>query len=253
MWATITAVGFSVAALGVYFKGAKPGKPWGKPVLALLVIAAVISVVLPRTELTLARHETHEAVTMLGDAMREDLSPGAEVLFVRYQIDPEMMMVEMEEYEDEGEWTKEEIIGQQLGEVESAFERGLGYSVEIIGYDPPSLTDSYEASARDAEAFNKVLKKYADQNVRACISMAGLPRDKEGEVQVDDLMFDQMPSNMLFVADLGFRYEPDEVEKWINDGVLDAVVLHPSIGRVDRVVITSDNLEELPAESPMSR
>lgn len=255
MWTSILAVLLGVAAVIVYIKGAKPEKPWGKPLLVILVLGAVLSVVLPRTRMwkeAMRPHvERYKSIKMLGEALRDDLNPGAKVVFIRYRMDPEMMMMEAETSEGDEPPTHEEMLQQRRSEVRSALESGLEFSVDVIGYDPPGLTDSYDERGQNADAFNEVLEKYADNNVDVIISQVGLPRNEDGATEIDRLNLNAMPADVVFATDVGLQYQPDDLKNGLEKGVIDAVVLHPSTKSPERIVVTKSNLGDLPAESPI--
>lgn len=254
MLGSIIAVVLGVAAVFVYFKGAKPEKPWGVPVLVLLVIGAVAAVIVPRTNIwrnaMRGRVERYSGMRMAGEALKGELAKGAKVLIIRYGMDPEMMM--MEAPPSDGEMpTQEEMLQRQRKQVKRALENGLGSSVEIVGYDAPGLSEQYGDIGQSAEAFNTVLEKYSDKNIDACISMVGLPRSGAGEVELDKLALDNWSPSPLVVADVGLQYDPAILRNYIADGLLYGVVLHPSTRSADQIIVTRENLGDLPEKSPV--
>ncbi|MFW5923256.1 MAG: hypothetical protein ACOCSQ_02615 [Planctomycetota bacterium] len=253
----IIPVAFGVGALVVYFKGAKKDKPWAKPLMTLLVLGAVVSVILPRTrawrEMTRPRVEKHQAIRMMGDVLKDQLPDNPRVLVIRYQIDPEMEMMEMPSGDEEDMPTQEEMREERKAEVKEAFEKGFGKKVEIVGYEPPGLTEEYLEEGETAAEFNRVIAEYEDDDVDLLISAIGLPRDRDGNIELDELTISDLGSDVLFFADIGLQYDPDELRSFIEDDLLDGAVIHPSTRSPERRVITSDTLKDLPEEPPIER
>ncbi len=253
MWASIVALAFGVGALVAYFKGAKPEKPWGKPVLAVLVFGAVSSVVVPQTRLWKEfkpGRESYRSIRMMGEALRDDLTPGANVLIIRYPINRELMSMEMDSRAGDDTLNHKETVKKKRAAVTAALERGLGYEVDVVGFVPPGLKDSYGERGERVQAFNKVLAHYGDRDLDACISMVGIPGSATERYDPEKIAFEKLPPDIVLGADMKLRYTPDAVNDLLADGALDVVVLHPSRRSAKQVVITRNNLRDLPPAAP---
>lgn len=257
MWASVIAVAFGGAALVVYFKGAKKDKPWAKPLMALLVLGAVVSVILPRTpfwkEMTRPRVERNKGVRMMGEALRKRLPFEPRVLVIRHKIDPQMQMTEMPSQTGEEQTTLEGIREKGRKEVKEAFEKGFGREIVMVGYEPPGLTEEYFDQSLSTAEFNRVFSEYQNEGIDLCISMIGLPKGPDKSAELQDMALSDLGPDVLFFADLGLKYDPDELRAYIQDGLLDGAVIHPSTASRERRVITRDTLEQLPDEPPTER
>jgi len=266
MVGTIIAVVLGVLAVVVYFTGARPQKPWGTPLLVLCVIGAVVAVVLQQTglgRLGRPRIEPYRNMRLLGEGLKDaGLKDGAKIVIIRHPVDAEMMFgfpgpegevpPGMEDMP-----TVEESVAEMKKACKEQFEKGAGISVEIVGLERPSVPDEMMMGPPemigDAEAFSAVLRKYEGQGIDAVVSMVGLPRrlDRDMSWDLESVCIYNWGNQPMVAADLSMQYDPVKLREWFDKDMIHAVVLYPSTKVTERKVITKNNLDELPTESPL--
>ncbi len=273
---TILAVILGVAAVVVYFKGAKPEKPWGAPLLALLVIGAVASVICREMEVGKPdpARLRFQSARLVGQGLRDKISDGARVLIFRYPLPEEMEMPGGPSTPPPREAprgpegmgnvpgemrppTIEEQVEEKKKQWEKAIEEGAGgIDIEIVGCEVPDMPPEEMMPPEypgDALAFSNVLEKYRDKDIDVWISFVGLPRKRNGDWALSDVVGPDWSEPPLVAADLGLYYEPDVVRQWIQDGLLDVAAIHPTTKSPVMEVITDDNLDSLPAKRPIDK
>jgi hypothetical protein len=261
--ATIIAIILGIAAVVVYFKGARADKPWGTPLLVLLVIGAVVAVFAERLDIGSSigrRRRRFQSARLLGKGLKGKIDDGAKVLIFRYPVATETMPEEEMPPPPEGVDvpempTVEEQVAEMMKNWKDAIEDGAGVSIEIVGAEIPAVPEHMMMMGPeypgDARAFNAVLEKYKDEGIDAWISFVGVPRTMQGRWDLHNVASQKWSPRPLIGAELGVYYEPGMVRRWINDGLLDAAAIHPSTKSPDMEVVTKDNLDVLPNEAPV--
>lgn len=233
----IIAAVLGAGALGVYVTAVKKGAPWGTPVMALLVVLAVITVFLPYTVLGDAiERRRHVAARerpweMLGQELAGDLPEGAKVVVVDVLTGGDMMQKQQrgtEAFREE----KTEDVRPHIEALESA----AGVGVELVTAVTPE-----EPGQVGAPDFNAVLRDFEGEGIDLVISQAGLPQ-YEGRYELEDLECFGWDPAPLFVADVGGSFEAPELRDYMEEGLLSAVMLsHDG----EPQVVGSDNVEDL--------
>ncbi|MFW6457710.1 MAG: hypothetical protein ACOC0A_05380 [Planctomycetota bacterium] len=231
MWLILTCV-LGTGALIAYFKGAREGKQWGTPALVLLVIATVGTAIVSMTGsggVQVAGEDEYEDVRVLAEAFQGELPSKPKVLIIRSAMTEE-----------------EEDVEKEKRMALAAIQETLGSDAELVGFVPPGLSDSNGRESRDIAAFNAVFEEYSDENVDLCIATVKPP-----EQDMHNLKTDLMPADMLLGLCYQLSYNPEEIDQWISDGVIDGVSLYPPNGDQGLIAITSDTIDQLPSESPL--
>lgn len=262
--ATIIAVVLGVAAVIVYFKGARADKPWGTPLLVLLVIGAVVAVFAERLKLGQRMRRSgrrFQSAKLIGKGLQGKIEDGANVVIFRYPVASETMPEgEMPmPPEAEGEMPDIPTVEEQVAEMkknwEEAIESNAGVDINIIACEVPQTGQEMMMISPempgDARAFSVVLEQYKDQGVDAWISFVGVPRSMRGGWDLHNMSSLKWDKPPVAAAELGVYYDPALVKKWMQDGLLDVATIHPSTKSPDMEVITKDNLDALPAEPPV--
>lgn len=244
-----------LAAVAVYLKGVKYEKPGATPVMVILVLAAVVSVLLPYTGLRQRRIERrfeqrrHEDVRLLGAQLSAQLSEGAVVLAVRHPIYEEVAydksMFDEDDMRDLEQKRAEREEDNAL--IKERFEEGAGFGVELIVASP-----DYDYDYMNADQFNATLEPYRNEGVELVLSLMGMPQVWEAgqeTYQLERLDCFEWSRAPLFAAVVGARYDSDRLREYIDDALLSAVALHGG-EELGLMVVGADNVEELPDSSP---
>jgi hypothetical protein len=150
--------------------------------------------------------------------------------------------------------TPEERVEEKKKEWEKAIEKGAGVDIEIVGCEVPDMPPEQMMPPEypgDAAAFSRVLKKYKNKNIDVWISFVGLPRKKNGDWALSDVVGRNWADPPLVAADLGLYYSPDTIRQWIRDGLLDVAAIHPTTKSPEMVFITEKTLDSLPEKPPI--
>lgn len=231
----LIAVLLGVAAIVVYVKAVRYDKKWGTPVMTLLVLGAVVAAILPMTGLERrmaersAEQHRFARKRMLAEALAPHLSDGANILLV-----------------------SPEHRAEETGEFKEAFEEGAGFSVNIA---ETVISDRAAMNEPDSYTFNEAIAPHEDEDIDAIISLTGLPHypdEDTGEkvYELEDLECVDWAEPPLFAASqLGYKYDPDVLRDYIQEELLTAILVALEPGS-EEILITSDNLDDLPDSSP---
>jgi uncharacterized integral membrane protein len=143
--ATIIAVVLGIAAVVVYFKGARADKPWGTPLLVLLVIGAVVAVFAERLKIGQRLRRSgrrFQSAKLMGQGLQGKIEDGANVVIFRYPVATETMPEGEMPAPPEGEDmpdipTVEEQVEEMKKNWKDAIEGNAGVSINIIACDVP--------------------------------------------------------------------------------------------------------------------
>ncbi len=256
----LIAVICGVLALIVYMKAVRYDKDWGTPVMTLLVLASIVSVILPYTGIKQRRQMKqwermqHMHLALLGEKLAPQLSDGANVLLLT--IDEEDMYTEEDLEMAEGEYREEmesymESREERRREMVENFETGAGIRINLLIEGSDDYYDDYT----DAKFFNEMIAPYRDENIDLIISEFGLPSYSEYDedthfdktfYELEYLICFEWDDRPLFAADIGRQYDAEKIKSYFEDDYLDAVVFFDPDDRWEKLVVGPDNLDELP-------
>lgn len=231
----VISVLLGVAAIVVYVKAVRYDKKWATPVMTLLILGTVVAAILPMTGLERrmaersAEQHRFARKRMLAEGLAPHLSDGANILLVS----PEHMAKETDEFK-------------------KAFEKVAGFSVNIA---ETVISDRAAMNKPDAHTFNEAIAPHEDEDIDAIISLTGLPHypdEDTGEkvYEVQKLECVDWAEPPLFAATkLGYRYDPDVLRDYIQEKLLTAILVTLEPGS-EEILITSENLDDLPDTSP---
>lgn len=244
---TIVPVLLGIAAVVVYFVGARPGKPWGVPLLVLLVLGCVAGLLADRLNIGRRIERArlrHRSQRLMGEGLKDDLSDGAKVLIFRRPLPEEMEAGEV--------LPDHEKVMEKKQRWKEAMEDGAGVTIDIVACVPPQphgeLTlGSLFTEPGDARAFSRVLEKHKDEGIDAWISFIGAPRPVgvEGTRDLHNVTSYDWPNPPKVGIEMNSYYRPNLLREWFEDGLVDAVV--DSYHRPDGALVTADTLDEFRA------
>lgn len=265
---TIVAVILGILAVIVYFKGARPEKPWGAPLLALLVIGAVAAVICERMDVGEKDYSRYhlQSARLIGRGLKGKISNDARILIFRAPVEyefeapdarpapPPSNVEDMENVPPEMRRpTVEERVEEKKKEWEKEIEKAAGVNIEVVGCEVPDISLEKMRPPEypgDAIAFSNVLEEYRDEDIDAWISFVGLPRDAEGNWALKDVSSHDWADPPLVAADLDRVFQPDVLRQWFKDGLIDVAAIHPVLKSPDMIVITKETLDEIPEKAP---
>jgi len=243
---------FGLAAVAAYQWGVKRHKLWGAPATGLCALLAIVLTVVGHSHgrpATGQQRQESQPVYAVGKALRGKLRNGAEVFILRqpltcetarYQVPPPPGLAEMERLE-------RRELRQREREFQEALSEAVGVRVKLVGSAFP--VRSGEASGQmlsDAKAFSEILDKHP--NISAWISLMGMPTCADGRWELDQVStFERAKPPLVAVDVMG----PPEglaaahLRKWIESGLLEAIVYTPPGLNAEPKVITKQNVNEL--------
>jgi hypothetical protein len=146
------------------------------------------------------------------------------------------------------------MLANMEADWKKALEQSIGKEITLVGTEAPDMGEeaymAYPEYPGDARAFSAVLEKYRDQDIDAWISLMGVPTSKQGQRELEKLALYDWEDPPLGAVSLSVYYDPANVRRWLEDGLLHAVALHPTAKSPEIKAYTRENLSELPSEAP---
>jgi hypothetical protein len=208
-------------------------------------------------------------VQLLGQAVKGKISAGAKVLMFRAPGPMEMMPPGMQAPPGgpggpggAPGMDFKKMMEEQDATMKAAFEKGAGVTIDLVGNLAPQMGEGGGmympmgpgGGGGPADGYNAVLLKYEGQ-LDAVVLTSGVPMTMQGQWDLVNLSCYKWSKKPLVVADVTVMYEPAVLKEWITNGLLTGVVLLPKPEKPDMPakikLITSANLAEMPAESPV--
>lgn len=207
----IIAIVVAAGALVLYFRGVQKGVGWAVPMMVVLLAVSVGVLVYPMTPLPrmLAQRrqagEREGAWEHLGERLADELPSEVNALAVM-------------------RGTRERPAPRDVPDFDS-FSKGAG-----VDLDMDSMVFFEDVSnVYDAPDFNGLLKDYEGEQVDIIFSMAGIPT-YQGRYELEQLECLEWDSAPLFVAVVRQDFDRKGAERYLDDGLLDALIFQSEAG-----------------------